>query len=318
MNARILSDIRIVSLRLLVTATIALGILYAPNTMPPAHSVAAADAPLDPVAPDLTGAIGDYVWRDVSGNGLQGFTERGVNGVEVALLNTAGMVISTTTTASGGHYLFAGLPASTYVISFTPSTDYVFTEQIACGISCAAGDSDPDINTGATMPITLTAGESNLTIDAGLIQVASHAFVPNVYRNWFKPLVCDPSSTYWMAVISGNPGYTFCSKQDLEFVAGLPSVVRFGRGADMDLSLKWNVFGTGGVRLKIGPDSSQCVFGGSQGQRDVPVDGSNGLGDYIYPLNANEFGYGGFKIELLIVNQQGVTVEYNEKYLCVT
>ena len=34
-------------------------------------------------------------------------------------------------------------------------------------------------------------------------------------------------------------------------------------------------------------------------------------------MNALEFGYDGFKIELYILNTQGETVGYNEKYFCV-
>ncbi len=130
--------------------------------------------------------------------------------------------------------------------------------------------------------------------------------------------VCNASSPFWKAVSSGNPGYTFCSKQDLEFVAGLPSVVRFNKGANMDLSLKWNIYGIGGIRLKIEPNTQQCSPAGSQGQRDLAVNGSSGPDNTIYPLNANEFGYGGFKIELFVINQQGAQVGYNEKFLCVT
>ncbi|MEO6061003.1 MAG: SH3 domain-containing protein [Thermoflexales bacterium] len=130
--------------------------------------------------------------------------------------------------------------------------------------------------------------------------------------------VCNASSPFWKAVISGNSGYTFCAKQDLEFVAGLPSVVRFSKGANMDLALKWNIYGIGGIRLKIEPNTQQCSPAGSQGQRDVAVNGSNGPDNTIYPLNANEFGFGGFKIELYVINQQGVQVGYNEKFLCVT
>ncbi|MEM7134021.1 MAG: SdrD B-like domain-containing protein [Chloroflexota bacterium] len=49
--------------------------------------------------------IGNRVWIDSSGNGLDD-SETGVDGVTVELLNDAGTVISTTTTANGGYYLF--------------------------------------------------------------------------------------------------------------------------------------------------------------------------------------------------------------------
>ena len=129
--------------------------------------------------------------------------------------------------------------------------------------------------------------------------------------------VCNSSSPYWMAVKSNRPDYNFCAKQDLEFVAGLPPIVNLTKGENKDLTLKWNIFGVSGIRLKIEPSSQQCGPGGSQGQRDVPVNGSNGSENYIYQLNANEFGFGGFKIELFINNNSGQIVGYNEKFLCV-
>ncbi|MBP7601820.1 MAG: SH3 domain-containing protein [Thermoflexales bacterium] len=129
---------------------------------------------------------------------------------------------------------------------------------------------------------------------------------------------CNSSSPYWMAVKSGNSSYTFCAKQDLEFVAGLPPVVRLNKGSSQDLTLKWNLYGISGIRLKIESNTQQCGQGGSQGQRDVPVNGSNGNENFIYQLNANEFGYGGFKIELFVTTNSGQVVGYNEKFLCFT
>ena len=80
--------------------------------------------------------------------------------------------------------------------------------------------------------------------------------------------------------------------------------------------MKWNIYGVSGIRLKIEPNTQYCGKAGSQGQRDVPVSGSNGNENYIYQLNANEFGYDGFKIELFITTNSGQVVGYNEKFLC--
>jgi hypothetical protein len=106
-------------------------------------------------------------------------------------------------------------------------------------------------------------------------------------------------------------------RQSRQSYGQLPPVVNLTKGENKDLTLKWNIFGVSGIRLKIEPSSQQCGPGGSQGQRDVPVNGSNGSENYIYQLNANEFGFGGFKIELFINNNSGQIVGYNEKFLCV-
>lgn len=301
--------------RMAQAAVLCVSLLLAPSA-----AVAVADDPgasASPAAPALTGTIGDFVWRDASPNGIQGLYEPGINGVAVALLNSSGKVVSTTTTAGGGHYQFSGLAAATYVISFTRSSDYIFTEQNACGISCAGGDSDPNTLSGATFPIALAAGESNLNIDAGLIQIAFRNYMPEVDKSLPSSLVCDESSPYWKAVISGNPGYTFCVKQDLEFVAGWPSVVNFNKGDNKDLSLKWNIFGIGGIHMHIDPSTAYCGESGSTGTRNVAVNGSDGPNDTIYPMNGSEFYYGGYKIELYVINREGVEQGYNEKYLCV-
>lgn len=128
--------------------------------------------------------------------------------------------------------------------------------------------------------------------------------------------VCNASSPYWLAVKSGNPGYTFCAKRELEWPAN-PSASA-NKGENKDLTMKWNIFGIGGIRLRVDGTGNYCGgVGGSQGTRDVPVNGSDGPNDYSYPLNANEFGKGGYKFELYIINQQGVTVGFNEKFLCI-
>jgi len=128
--------------------------------------------------------------------------------------------------------------------------------------------------------------------------------------------VCNASSPYWMAVKSGNSSYTFCAKQELEWNHN--PVVSANKGENKDLTMRWNIFGIGGIRLRVDGAGAYCGgVSGGQGTRDVPVNGSDGPNDYRYPLNANEFGKGGYKFELYIVNQQGQTVGFNEKFLCI-
>ncbi|KJK49147.1 hypothetical protein UK23_14965, partial [Lentzea aerocolonigenes] len=61
-----------------------------------------------------TGAIGDRVWSDANGNGVQDAGEPGVPGVPVELFRqtpTGPVSAGTTTTDGNGEYLFTGLPA---------------------------------------------------------------------------------------------------------------------------------------------------------------------------------------------------------------
>ncbi|MBK9994325.1 MAG: hypothetical protein IPP01_10165 [Saprospiraceae bacterium] len=46
--------------------------------------------------------IGDYVWRDTDGDGIQDPTEVGINGVTVLLKNSVGATVATTVTGTTG------------------------------------------------------------------------------------------------------------------------------------------------------------------------------------------------------------------------
>lgn len=59
------------------------------------------------------GAIGNRVWEDSNGNGLQDAGEPGISGVIVELLQ-GGSVISTTTTGAGGYFHFFAQPDGVY------------------------------------------------------------------------------------------------------------------------------------------------------------------------------------------------------------
>ncbi|SFR12830.1 SdrD B-like domain-containing protein [Poseidonocella sedimentorum] len=115
----------------------------------------------------LLGALGDLVWFDVDKDGVQDDDEDGVEGVTVNLLQ-AGAVIATATTDINGNYLFDELPAGDYQVQFVlPAGRFAFTEQDAG--SDDAADSDADVTTGLTGIITLAEGETNLTVDSGII-----------------------------------------------------------------------------------------------------------------------------------------------------
>ena len=62
---------------------------------------------------------------------------------------------------------FPGLPAGSYSVAFVPPAGYSFTTPDQGGDDTA--DSDANVATGRTPAVTLTAGESNPTVDAGLI-----------------------------------------------------------------------------------------------------------------------------------------------------
>ncbi|RFP13729.1 SdrD B-like domain-containing protein [Duganella sp. BJB475] len=112
--------------------------------------------------------LGDRVWEDSNGNGVQDAGEAGIDGVKVDLKDSLGNVVNSTVTHNGGQYSFTVDPG-TYSIAVTAPAGYTATAQGQGGNSVA--DSDIDA-TGASAAVTLTAGQSNTTVDAGLVKFA--------------------------------------------------------------------------------------------------------------------------------------------------
>ena len=86
--------------------------------------------------------IGDFVWNDLNGNGIQDAGEPGIPGVIVNLEDCAGHVLATTNTAANGLYQFAGLTPGNYNVQVVKPAGYTFTLQNAG--SDTAKDSDAD------------------------------------------------------------------------------------------------------------------------------------------------------------------------------
>ena len=125
-------------------------------------------------------SVGDRVWYDLSGNGVQDPDESGVSGVVVALFDVGpdglggtsdDIARGTRTTDASGNYRFDGLPPGSYVAVFdlaTLPTGYRATLRDGGGDD--ALDSDANRTTGRTAPTGLVAsGGSNLTLDLGIV-----------------------------------------------------------------------------------------------------------------------------------------------------
>jgi subtilisin-like proprotein convertase family protein len=110
--------------------------------------------------------IGDKVFEDLNGNGIQDSGEPGVDGVTVQLLDTSNAVVQTTTTATGGLYSFANVADGTYSVKFiTPvGTNYTFTSQDVGGNDAL----DSDVNASGQTAQFAVAGSNITNIDAGL------------------------------------------------------------------------------------------------------------------------------------------------------
>ena len=64
---------------------------------------------------EILGAIGDFVWYDLDGDGLQDAEEPGIEGITITLLLPDGTTLTTQTDASG-YYVFNDLPAGGYQV----------------------------------------------------------------------------------------------------------------------------------------------------------------------------------------------------------
>ncbi|MGB0930351.1 MAG: SdrD B-like domain-containing protein, partial [Chitinophagales bacterium] len=113
------------------------------------------------------GALGNFVWNDLNGDGQQDLGEPGVEGIFVHLYSADGVLLATTRTDENGFYIFEDLPAGDYYVVFDIPENYATTNSNA---GDDALDSDV-LASGLTEVISLGQGEVNLTIDAGIVGV---------------------------------------------------------------------------------------------------------------------------------------------------
>ncbi len=113
-----------------------------------------------------TASIGDRIWLDQNGDGVQDPSEIGIPGVTVLVtyLGADGVagggddIVFTTTTGANGIYLVDGLPAGSYTVAVNPAT-------LPAGLT---GTYDLDgIGTANTASATLAAGEAKRDVDFG-------------------------------------------------------------------------------------------------------------------------------------------------------
>lgn len=110
--------------------------------------------------------VGDRVWNDLNGNGIQDTNEIGLAGVLVELRDCAGNLVTSMNTSTNGGYRFANVHPGSYRLVFRAPTNFVGA---LAGLGGNTLDSDVDPITGATPCFALRSGETNLTIDAGFV-----------------------------------------------------------------------------------------------------------------------------------------------------
>jgi hypothetical protein len=139
------------------------------------------DAGLYQVQTPVLASLGDFVWHDLNANGVQDAGELGVENVTVNLLDCAGNILATTTTNASGFYLFSGLMPGNFNVQFVLPSGYAFSPQ---NIGDDLFDSDADAS-GFTECTTLTAGENDLSWDAGIYMLPTNpgTGTPGYWKN---------------------------------------------------------------------------------------------------------------------------------------
>jgi hypothetical protein len=117
--------------------------------------------------------VGDFVWEDVNGDGIQNDGPTGIGGVEVTLTGTdnQGNPVNLTTTTDGtGMYMFGDLIPGEYKITFgTPGGDFVPTDADQGSDDGLDSDFGP---MGMTPVFTVVSGDTIPTFDAGFYEPA--------------------------------------------------------------------------------------------------------------------------------------------------
>lgn len=278
-------------------------------------------------------SVGDRVWLDKDGNGLQDAGEANVGGATVYLLDKDGNVVSTTTTDANGLYLFDGLFPGDYQVKFVAPNGAVFT-------TANAGDTNKDSDAGVgglSAKFTLHSGEARRDIDAGIVGAQSLGD-----RVWFD-LDADgvqddgevgiPDVGVTLLDGSGNVfATTFTDENGLYLFSGLlpgDYKVRFDKPADYAFSPT-----TAGGNANVDSDAGQAdgttgtvtlAAGDNRRDIDAGVYGLVSLGDRVwFDSDANgkqdddEMGVKDLTVKLLDVNGVVVkttTTDANGNYL---
>ncbi|MGG9972476.1 SdrD B-like domain-containing protein [Ferruginibacter sp. SUN002] len=295
-----------------------------------------------------TGSIGDFVWNDYNGNGVQDLGEPGITGATVTLTYPNGATVSTTTDANGG-YLFSNLAPGNYSVAFTTPSGFAATTS---NFGDDAKDSDP---VGGVVAVPLAAGQNNTTIDAGFVSSllcvgnnvwndqnnnglkdAGEAGIAgatvNLYRDANNDNVVDGAAIATTTTdASGN--YSFCSLTPGNYIVGVVIPTGYApsttNGGDPDNDTDNDNNGKNIVGTEVRGDAITLTTTGEPGGNtnntyDFGLKGTGSIGDFVWnDLNGNgiqdagEPGIAGVTVTLTYPNAATVstTTDANGGYL---
>ena len=155
--------------------------------------------------------IGDQVWNDTDGDGIQDAGEPGIAGVTVNLRNSSTNALAqTTTTSAAGVYGFSGVPTGNYYVEFILPPTYRFGPKYATGATTPASsinDSDANLTTGRTDAFAWTSGGTPITaVDAGMLTSCATIEIRSGIDNWMDNANSTTNNgTDVQLVVDGSP-----------------------------------------------------------------------------------------------------------------
>ena len=108
-----------------------------------------------------TRVVGDLIWADADGDGVQDPGEAGIGGVVVELRDDLGNVVATTTTAPDGSYLFTGITDGVYE-AVVAASNFLSGGALE-GFTATSGPQSPGANTWGQFPVN---GSNPAVLDA--------------------------------------------------------------------------------------------------------------------------------------------------------
>jgi len=131
-------------------------------------------------------SIGNRVWNDLDGDGLQDSSEPGMPDVTAILVDGSGIELMEMNTDEDGYYLFDELTPGNYAVKFNIPEEYIFTplakpfysitspadgslayEDVTSDVNDVTGSHESGVS-GITETVTLISGDVNLSFDAGI------------------------------------------------------------------------------------------------------------------------------------------------------
>ena len=133
---------------------------------------------VNPIDCDAFGSLGNLVWHDINGNGIQEFGEEGISNITVNLFSSNGIFIRSEETDSSGNYLFDNIPNGNYYLGFDIPEEYNITIPYV-----GNSDSNSDISNVygyGTTELVQVSGTDRVDIDLGL-----YMCIPVGDKIWF-------------------------------------------------------------------------------------------------------------------------------------